>query len=613
VKSSRTIFKWVAAPFKWANASVQRKLMLGCILVLTIPLIITAVLMYQGAVTIVTEQTEKYNYKMLQLMNEKIDKLVTEIDRISYFVYLDDVQTMLNQIPTEPLSLASWQGTLKYKINTWIGFLGFNGGIRGVLLVDDKDVYFNLENIHLKNEALIQDTAWYKEAMGSSGVKIMMGPTEIGEHIVVNPYREGSLNFAIARKVHNEIDSQPLGVLVMIIEMYDMKKIMSELNIDNSTKLVITDKHNEIIYTNMHEDSKLTTGFSRWDSLNGAALETIDDETVLVNTYKSATTNWSYITLTDLRTLTSNAKKMNGLIVLIGLFGYALAVAMSFALSKRIVIPLKRLQVSMKNIERNEFRTEIAIGHTDEIGQLTVSFNHMVHRIRELINSVYLANIKEKEAQISALQAQINPHFLYNTLDTVNAMAMLEEHDSISRMIVALGEMFKYATNQNDKLVTLRDELEHLENYMTIQKCRFGDRIQFSNEIPEWILNNSMIRLTLQPLVENAIQHGLEPIAEGGTIRLFAVKELDKIRIQIEDDGRGVPADTLKRIQQQLRYSVYDSEAHRGRGIGLFNVNERLKLYFGEQYGISMQSEFGQGTSVSILIPSMENAEGALL
>jgi two-component system sensor histidine kinase YesM len=605
VKMKQRAYQLMLTPFSWLNGGVQRKLMLTCMIVITIPLALTAIMMYQGAIAVVKEQTEKYNYKMLQLMNEKIDKLVTEIDRISYFVYLDDIQTMLNQIPSDPVALATWQGSLKLKLNSWIGFLGFNGGIRGVALIGDNGVYFNPESTYIKSGPLITEADWYQEAMKSNGIKIMLGPNEINAHMAITSYREGSLNFAIARKVHNLLNNEPLGVLVIVIEMYEMDRVLAELNIDNSTKLMVIDRYNDIIYKSGIDDfdsisSKL---LSKWNASADPSLEYNDDNTILINTFKSSTTNWSYITLTDVQALTSNAKKMNGFIIIIGLFGYVLAILLSYVLSKRMVIPMKRLQVSMKNIERNEFRTEISVENTDEIGQLTVTFNHMVSRIRELINSVYKANIKEKEAQISALQAQINPHFLYNTLDTVNAMAMVEDNEEISRMIVALGEMFKYVTNQTDKIVTIKEEMEHLDNYITIQNYRFGDRIRITSDISEDIQQHNIIRLTLQPLVENAIQHGLEPIAEGGSIRLFAIKEPNAIRINIQDDGKGIPLDKLRAIQSRLLYNIQDIEEDNGKGIGLLNVNERLKLYFGEEFGLYINSEYGKGTILSIVIP----------
>jgi two-component system sensor histidine kinase YesM len=578
--------------------------MVTYLIVVIVPLALTAILMYQGAVSVVKEQTEKYNYKMLQLMNEKIDKLVTEIDRISYFVYLDDVQSMLNQIPRDPASKISWQVELRNKLNSWIGSLGFNGGIRGVLLIDDNGVYFNQQSTRIRSEQALMQSDWYSEALRSNGSKIILGENEFGSNIEMDPYREGSLHFAIARKVYNMLDNRPLGVLLIMVEMYDMNQIFAELNIDKSTKLLIADSHNEIVYQSGggRLDLKLDTMPDQWNNLTNPA-KVLDNGAVLMNTFKSATTNWSYITLTDKAALTSNAKKMSGIIILIGLFGFGLAILMSYVLSKRIVIPIKRLQASMKNIERNEFRSGIPVGTSDEIGELTDNFNHMVSRIRELINSVYKANIKEKDAQISALQAQINPHFLYNTLDTVNAMAMVEEQEAISTMIVALGEMFKYSMNQNDKIVTVREELEHLDNYMTIQRCRFGERIQFVNEISEEIQRQYMIRLTLQPLVENAIQHGLESAAGGGTIRLSAVKETDRILIHIQDDGRGILLPKLQAIQARLQYNIPDTDEDRKKGIGLLNVHERLKLYFGEQYGLQIQSEYGSGTTVSIAIP----------
>lgn len=258
----------------------------------------------------------------------------------------------------------------------------------------------------------------------------------------------------------------------------------------------------------------------------------------------------------------------------------------------------------MKNIEKNHFRSQIPLQSTDEVGELTVTFNMMVARIHNLIHSVYKAGMKEKEANFNALQSQINPHFLYNTLDTINAMALVAENEEISRMVVALGEMFKYATQQKEKLVTVGEELAHLQNYITIQNCRYGDRISFYIDIPDEIQQYSMIRLILQPLVENAVRHGLEHLPEGGAVWISGSLENETIRLTIRDNGKGIPAEKLRSIQAKLLNDDYEDGSGKA-SIGLSNVNERVKLYFGEKYGVFIDSQFGNGTVVTIVIPAI--------
>lgn len=413
LKTKAVKSKFIAAK-AWMAEGIRRKLMLTYVAVIVIPLILTSVTMYHGAVNIVTRQTEKYNYKMLQLMNEKIDNFIFQLDRVSYFVYLNDVQHLLNNMPSEPASNVLWQIELKNKINAWIGFLGFKGGLRGITMIDnDGGVYFNTGINKLKREYDFKNTNWYREALDSSGMKVMIGPKELNEYVVFDVYREGSLNFGIARKVYNLMGTKPLGVLVIEVEMYDVDNMLYELGIRDSTGLIIADRYENIIYRLGVDGDDSTISFLPYSNVDNGQIHTVNRRKVLINVFKSSYTNWSFITLTDAEILTSSAKRLNGLITLIGLLGFIIAMFISLLFSKKIVVPIKCLQESMRNVEKGDFTSNIPVTSQDEVGRLTGTFNSMVTRIRELINTVYKVEIKEKEANLNALQAQINPHYRF--------------------------------------------------------------------------------------------------------------------------------------------------------------------------------------------------------
>lgn len=599
---------WWRSPWRWFSRRIQRKLMLTYLLVMIIPLGLSAQLIYREATNIVSEQTEKNNYKLLQLMNERIDQFISKVDQISYFVYLDDVQKLLNEKPSDSAaSLAAWRANLTNKFHQWSGFMGFQGGIRGVALIDGNGEFNSIVNGLDRTGAELEGADWYETALDQEGKPVMIGMQELGGALLFAPHRTNSLNFAIARKVHNLTGKEPLGVLVMGIEFGNLNGIIDEMGLDGSTGLVIVGRLKDELYR-QGTDRSLTD-----EDLRASLTAMNDDCTgfangsqarLLVNSFQSSMTNWCYVTMTDKASLSEEATNLNRAILLFGVLGLALALLISLLFSRRIVVPIKRLQLSMANIIKHNFRSKIPVSGMDEVSQLTETFNFMTNRIRELIQTVYQVEIKEKEANLNALQAQINPHFLYNTLGTINAMAVVENQEEIGEMVVALGEMLQYAIRTKDKVVTIRDELTHVSCYITIQKTRFGSRLQYSAHVTEDIADNRLIRLSLQPLVENAISHGIERGTGAGSIRIIGKRAGDAIEITVSDDGAGIPEGRLRDIQAWLSYQNLRASEERETSIGLYNVNERLKLHFGEAYGITIRSEWGKGTEVAIRIPA---------
>lgn len=234
-------------------------------------------------------------------------------------------------------------------------------------------------------------------------------------------------------------------------------------------------------------------------------------------------------------------------------------------------------------------------------------------RFQEMINTRELINVSKKQAEYLALQNQINPHFLYNTLEGIRSEALIAGVDSIAEMTEALATFFRYTISHVDHLVTLEDELANIENYYYIQQFRFGDRLQLSIEYEHDedmdendILKYRMPKLTLQPIVENSIYHGIErKIGKGHLrIKIYAVK--DRLIIRVSDDGMGIQEDKLKEINEKLKALSLDDvnpKSEKKGGIAILNVNNRIKLLFGEEYGIYVYSHVNAGTDVEISLP----------
>ena len=244
----------------------------------------------------------------------------------------------------------------------------------------------------------------------------------------------------------------------------------------------------------------------------------------------------------------------------------------------------------MEKAQIGNFDIQVHTKQKDEIGSLIQSYNFMLGEIKRLIHVVTEEKMAQKTAELNALQAQINPHFLYNTLDTINWMLLARGEDDISDLIVRLGELLKYSISGANTLVPLQEEVRYIRNYLEIQKCRMEERLEYAISIEEACNVYPCPKLLLQPLVENAIKHGLEPLVRGGKVCIIAVIDQGELKITVIDDGQGMEAEKIQDILLDKR-------------VGLKNVEKRIKLIYGQSYGLRIHSQKNNGTTVEIHLP----------
>ncbi len=289
-----------------------------------------------------------------------------------------------------------------------------------------------------------------------------------------------------------------------------------------------------------------------------------------------------------------------GMIVVISLISiFAFFAALTF--SRRLTSPLHELYLSLKQVEQGDF--ELTYPHTNykELGYLIDRFRKMVTSVDNLIEKIVYKERETSEAKLQALQAKINPHFLYNTLDVIRSLALEYDNNDISEMTLSLSRLFRYNVGNLKEFTTLADELEYIYDYLKIQEYRFGSRIQVEFDIPEIVKSALITRFVLQPIIENAFKYGLELRGKGGLLKISAEKKQDSLFIRIYDNGPGIEEVRLKKIQESFYKEADISEmkiAH-----GLDNVNLRLKLLYGNQYGLFIESEYTKWTEVTVKVP----------
>lgn len=285
------------------------------------------------------------------------------------------------------------------------------------------------------------------------------------------------------------------------------------------------------------------------------------------------------------------------------------SIAAAWIISASIYIPIKKLQDLTTTITKNDLQALVSRENIDEITELGISFNIMTSKIRELLDAKVREQENLKKAELKALQAQINPHFLYNTLDTIVWMAEANKPDQVIEIVRAFSSFFRIALSKGKDWIPICQEIEHVRNYLYIQKIRYRDILDYDIEVDDTILNGAILKLTLQPLVENALYHGIKSKRNGGMIRVSARRENHNlVLLEVEDDGVGFTPYKLAQIQSSLA-SDSDEILQSESGFGLENVNKRIKLYYGKQYGLSIQSQYRSGTKVTVAIPLQEDLE----
>lgn len=289
-------------------------------------------------------------------------------------------------------------------------------------------------------------------------------------------------------------------------------------------------------------------------------------------------------------------------IISIGAISIFIILIFSSSFAKR----LKYLLGHMEKVKKGDFKVSHAIDYNDEIGIVHNNFNEMVEKLNQSINENYVQKLKKREAELKALQFQINPHFLYNTLECINSIAIVNNNMQISKIVLKLGEMLRYNLNNTvSEYVELKEEIKQIHNYVDIQKIRFGDKFSVVFDIPEELENIKILRFILQPVIENFIVHGFTDKKEKGCAEISVHERDGNIEFEIRDDGTGIPEYRLTQINDRLKVNDEWQVDGKKKSIGLQNVNSRIKLAYGEEYGLEITSIENIGTIVKIIIPKM--------
>ncbi len=438
-------------------------------------------------------------------------------------------------------------------------------------------------------------------------------PTWLGLIKIKYKYRREYENvFAVSKTIIGLDTGHILGTAVLYIKEKDVANIYLDNIVNKEDKFYIIDDQNTIISTqdkgeiyNKFDEEKYLGGYDISEmSQNKSIISNVDGIQALVTVQNFEKLNWKLISIIPLDEITYENKVITKLILGIGAICLIIAFIISFFISFTITRPVFKLAAIMKEIKAGNMELRAKFKSQDEIAMLAEGFNSLMDRINNLLNQVYQQQKFKRESEFKLLQAQIKPHFLYNTIETIISFIKLGLHDNAISTAKYLAGFYRVSLSKGNDIISLNDEMRLIDNYLSIQKLRYVEYIDYKLDFDEEILKYQIPKLTLQPLVENSIYHGLKEKEEKGLITIKGYFEDNIIKIDITDDGVGMSEELIHRVLSR------PSKEQNKTDFGVYSVDARIKLLYGEDYGIKIESSVGKYTKVTVRMPAISVQEG---
>lgn len=568
------------------------------VLVLSAVVIVTGVSM-KFTNTSIFENSSEYTHTIIQQMNQNIDSYIDYMENIAYLISSnEDVQDYLfdEKIDNEG----------RYRIlNQLQTILDSRSDIRNVGIISKNGRMLINDGSKSVNQDLDLNTQeWYATALEKPN-----GPILTSSHVQHIISGERPWVITLSRGIRDRSGSgEKEGVFFIDLNYSAISELCDQSTVGTKGYAFILDAKGNIVYHPQQQQL-----YNELQTENISLIMDTDEDTVLTGTgndgklysiSRSEKTGWTVVDCTNVKELLSKSRQAQSVYVLTAIILVIVALLFSRFMARSITLPIQKLRDSMKKVQEGDFSvSDVVVDSKNEIGSLTKSFDVMTHRIHELMEQNVHEQEEKRKSELKALQSQINPHFLYNTLDSIIWMAEGKKNEEVVLMTASLARLLRQSINNEDEVVPIANEVEYARGYLTIQKMRYKDKLEFQIEVDSSILYIPLIKLVLQPIIENAIYHGLKYKESKGLLIVKGFMKDGNAVLQVIDDGVGMDEETLAHIYDKHKVNYHSN------GVGVYNVQKRLKLYYGEDYGITYTSELGKGTTATITIPGRQEGQ----
>lgn len=563
-----------------------------------IPLLILTEYSYVRYRDITYERMDELSENLFQnavtQTNNMLNTIQTSISYLTFYSNENDYSVIENLRPyaEEDTQLTAYDTfrTTQHLNGVFQNIMASYDYITGIYIFTPSDVTFSCSqssNI-LSSRYSPKGKNWYENTLAQNGhfyVSAFMDPDMfIGEV-------EDAVYFSLS--INDLYTNEFLGVILVSCDS-DIFDLSTVNTMPETTLLYISSKEtNYTLYSNINE---LPENFS------GSGLEV--KKTDLAVDSLELTAAFDYDSLYAEFSLTG------ALFLVVAFTCILIFLVLAYVMTKNMIRPLEELSTTMSRQGKDLSFYSPYMNRTDEIGTLYNEYSNMLEELNASIKRDYQDKLNILDAQMKSLEARINSHFLFNTLESINSMAEIDENEDIATMSLALGNMFRYAIKTPSEIVTLQDEINHVKDYVSIQAIRFSNKFTLTLDIPDELYQQKVLKLILQPLVENSFYHGLNYCTAGDTITIQAKRDSTILYITVSDNGQGMTQEVLDELRAKLSEEASFTElGHRNKqGIGLKNIHSRIELYYGRGYGLSITSTPGEGTSITIKIPVLQGS-----
>ncbi|KWX85378.1 histidine kinase [Paenibacillus riograndensis] len=588
----------------FAEFSIRYKLFASYMLVIIIPLLLLLFLHLHLTANETEKQALYSARKMLEETKSYLQyRAETVREVLNFIAFNETVQSLVAEDPKRYEDVNLW-GTDANKLARVLGQFRYNSDIETVQLYMRQGLASVAENNDYLNMGHVEHSLWFKNFITSHSVFTWL-PSSVFEH------EEDSNEISVLRVIPNMHNIQENdGIVRANISQSTLRSVLEHAIATPSTSVALFNDRgdtlstsNSFMYTPKEFKEILLQNSSNGQMNTWAERLEFNGQQILLGVEAIPQTDMSIAMIVPYSDILKSNNEMRNRLILIFILIIPLTFILSFIVAGSATKRLRQLIRYVRKVKNGNFQIAPFPKNMDEIGELTINFNLMVENVSRLMEETYTLGREVKNKELKVLQAQINPHFLYNTLDLINVMAIESGNGEISKVVDRLALFYRLSLSNGRETVTLESELRHVESYVSIQNMRFNNAITLTFEVAPQLLDCEVPKIMLQPLIENAILHGiLEQDSEKGKIQVSAMEEKRDLIIEISDDGVGMEKEVLEAV-------LTKAVSKRTGGFGIWNIQERIQLNYGPQYGMTLTSHPGRGTTVQIRIPKLNESK----